>query len=194
DVADLDALRRRPRGGWRGCGGTLDATDETRGESDAPDKAHDASGPHGMLLEEAGTSTAATTAAVSTTVANSPWRSDRAIAWISSARYSIPSGPTRSKVAAARGTNGSCTGNPMRLSCLPIETATEGVDAPSPDRHRPAAPFRLRQSLARRVWRVHPRRSRNSGQPRPRSRRTVDHPVRDERRQRLRRRSHPPDR
>src|SRR6185503_9522309 len=101
DVADLDALRGRPRGGWRGCGGTLDATDETRGESDAPDEAHDASGPHGLLLEEAGTSTAATTAAVSTMVANSPWRSDRAIAWISSARYSIPSGPTRSNVAVA---------------------------------------------------------------------------------------------
>ena len=51
-----------------------------------------------------GARTTAITRAVSTTVANSPWRSDRAIAWICSARCATPSGPTRSKVAVASDT------------------------------------------------------------------------------------------
>ena len=48
-----------------------------------------------------GARTTARTVSVSTMVANSPWRSERAIAWISSARYRILSGPTRSNVAVA---------------------------------------------------------------------------------------------
>src|SRR5262249_11520204 len=43
----------------------------------------------------------ASTAAVSTTAANSRCRSARATAWICSAGYSTPSGPTRSNVAVA---------------------------------------------------------------------------------------------
>src|SRR5216117_3932394 len=51
--------------------------------------------------DRAGTVSAASTAAVSTIVANSPFSSARATACTSSARWCRPSGPIKSKVAVA---------------------------------------------------------------------------------------------
>src|SRR4029453_9062467 len=58
--------------------------------------------PHRSVPERRdGCSTTESTESVSTIVANSRWRSDRATAWTSSAGYRIPSGPIRSNVAVA---------------------------------------------------------------------------------------------